>query len=53
MTQKPQRWYTKDEDGTVRVYDHWEPERASFVSIVTTADLPFYRHNFQLRKVTA
>ena len=47
---KPQRWYAI-EGRTLYVYDQPYREKSLGVSIVSIDDLPFYRNNFQLRKV--
>lgn len=48
---KDQRWYEIREDQTVFVYDAPRPEMSFGVSIVTKADLPYYRANFDLTRI--
>ena len=47
---KQQRYY-EVKGGLAYVYDRPRPELSSFVSIVGVDDLPYYRRNFDLKKV--
>ena len=46
---KQQRWYKIDGDA-VHIYDHPVPRLARSESIVTQADLPYYRDKFRLER---
>lgn len=47
---KQERWYEIDGD-IAYVYDHPYPARAIGVSMVSVADLAYYRATFRLTKV--
>lgn len=52
MAHKAARWYAQEGD-TVYIYDAPTPAQSASVSIVSPADLAYYRKNFRLAKVWA
>lgn len=52
---KKQRWYDITSDGlgnlTLNVYSHPNKAKAEFSSHVKLEQMPYYRNNFNLRKV--